>query len=449
MNTSMSLFYRAFGLTLLLLPVCGYAQVVDQYFPAMGTGAGELSEEPAQIRATQAYQPLGARWGPLSVHADGAEGIGYSSNVDLLPQTIHRSASIDTQGHVGVVAMFEHDNQAHADISVDDTRYPSRSLQNRTTWNASVGATHHFGRDELGVSFTHLSLVQMPTESGALILVGPVPYNLDDGRISYLIQTHGRISFIPEINVQHYYFGTPSIVNNPLTYVNQSYRDRVIVNEGFTARYEILKNSHLLFLARGTQISYGSAQISSSSSDQGFPTRNSNGFSVLGGYDSNEAGPIRFRAVVGYQLRAYSAALYERVTSPIAEASLRWEPTRLTSAVVSVTHGIEDSAFESVLGYTNTQAQLTVTHAFARNIVFGFHSEVRQASYPSTSSKLAGTPIYQQAHNQNMYGFGINGTFYLNRHISLSLSYDYSSQSAYLGPMFPVHVVQGVVHFAL
>ncbi len=438
----MSMLHRVLGIAALLIPVAAQGQVVDQYFPALGTGAGELSEEPAQIRATQSYQPLGARWGPLSIQADGTETIGYASNVDLLPQVRHSSASIDTQGHLSVVAMFEHDNQAHADISVDDTRYPSRSLQNRTTWNASIGATHHFGRDVLGAAFTHLSLVQTPTESGALILVGRIPYNLDDGRVSYLLQTRGRLSFIPELNVQHYYFGNPPVTDSASPPQSQGYRNRVIVNEGFTARYELLKNSHLLFIARGTEIQY-------EQSNPGYPARNSNGFSVLGGFDSNEASPITFRAVVGYQLRNYSAQLYGRITSPIAEASLRWAPTRLTSAVISVTHGIEDSAFESVVGYTNTQARVTVTHAFSRNIVFGVHGEVSSAAYPATSSALVGTPIYQPAHDQNMYGFGINGTIYLNRHISLTLSYDYSSQSAYLGPMFPVHYIMGGVHFAL
>ncbi|NHO18131.1 outer membrane beta-barrel protein [Acetobacter oeni] len=438
----MSIFCRVVGVTALSFPLSAYAQVVDQYLPAMGTGAGELSEEPAQVRALESYQPLGARWGPLSVQADGGESIGYSSNVDLLPQNRHASPTVETTGHVGAVALFEHNNQVHADLSVDDTRYTSRSLQNRTNWTGSAGTTHYFGRDELGVAFTHLTLVQMPTESGALILVGPVPYNLDDGRISYLVRTHGRLSFLPEFNVQHYYFGKPTYTGGVSPFQDQSYRDRVIINEELTARYELLKNSNLLLLGRGTEIRY-------SNDNQGYPTRNSNGFSVLGGYDSNEAGPIRFRAVVGYQLRTYAAALYPKVTSPIAEASLRWEPTRLTSAVLSVTHGIEDSAFDAVLGYTNTQAKLVVTHAFARNIVFGFHGVVMQANYPSTSSALAGTSIAQQAHEQDMYGFGINGTMYLNRHLSLSLAYDYSSESAYLGPMFPVHYVQVGVHFAL
>ncbi|NHN87583.1 outer membrane beta-barrel protein [Acetobacter conturbans] len=421
-------------------PSCAHAQVVTQYFPSLGVGAGELSEEAAQVRATRSYQPLGYRNGPLTVNLDGDERIGYTTNADQL-QTGHKSSLINTRGHIGAVRMLNHEDQVHADVSVSDLRYPSRSLENRTTWTANVGGTKHFGHDELGAAFTHLSLVQMPTESGALLILGPVPYNLDDGRVSYLLTTHGRLSFQPEVSVQHYYFGKPRLTGiSP--FQDQSYRDRVVINEAVTGRYQMMKNSHLLLVVQGTQIKY-------KSTNEDFPVRSSNGFSVLGGYSWNEAGPFQFRAVFGYQRRIFSSTLYGSLSSPIAQASVRWLPTRLTTVSASVAHGIEDAAFEGIVGYTNTSAELRVTHAYSRNIVFDIHGNLRKAHYPASPAQLIGTPIGQEANNQSAYGGGVSAHIYLNRHVSLDFNYDYMSQSAYMGPLFPTHLVTAGVHFAL
>ncbi|MFT8719381.1 outer membrane beta-barrel protein [Acetobacter sp.] len=442
-----NLFY---GLTLCaaFVPRAASAQVVTEYLPALGSGAGELIEEPAQVRASKSYQPLGYRDGPLTVNLDGTESFGYSSNVDRL-QHGRQSAAIMTAGHISAVRMLDRQDQVHAEVSVTDTRYPSRSLQNRTTWNGTIGATKHFGHDELGAAFTHMSLVQMPTESGALIITGPVPYNVDDGRVSYLFALPSRLSFRPEISVQHYYFGKPEVAGSS-PFQDQSYRDRVIVNESVTARYQMLQNSHLLFLAQGTQIKYtGNTQAFSMTDDITAPRRNSTGFSVLGGYSWNEAGPFQFRALVGYQRRVFSSSLYGTISSPIAQASFRWLPTKLTTVSANITHGIEDAAFESIVGYTDTSAELRVTHAYSRNIVFEVHGNLHKAHYPASSPELLATPIGVASNNQNSYGGGVDLHVYLNRHISLDFSYEYMSQSAYLGPMFPVHVAMAGVHFAL
>ncbi|AQS84762.1 MAG: outer membrane beta-barrel protein [Acetobacter aceti] len=431
---------RAAAIVWISLPAAAYAQVVTQYFPGLGSGAGELSEEPAQVKATSSYQPLGYHSGPLTVHLDGDERAGYTTNADQL-QHGRKSSIINTRGHIGTVYLLDRNDQVHADISVSDVRYPTRSLQNRTTWTANIGGTKHFGRDELGVAFTHLSLVQMPTESGALLILGPVPYTLDDGRVSYLLTTHGRLSFQPELSVQHYQFGKPQLTGIS-EFQNQSYRDRVIINENLTARYQMMQNSHLLLLLQGTQIDYQSSYM-------GFPARSSNGFSILGGYNWNEAGPFQFRVMIGYQRRIFSSALYGSLSSPIAEASLKWSPTRLTTVSATVSHGIEDAAFEGVVGYTTTSARLSVTHAYSRNIVFEAHAGLQKSHYPSSSPALLSTPIGQVANSQSSYGAGAGVHVYLNRHVSLELNYDFFSQSAFLGPLFPTHVVMAGVHFAL
>ncbi|CUW47805.1 outer membrane beta-barrel protein [Novacetimonas hansenii] len=415
-----------------------YAQVIDNYFPAIGSGAGELAQEPAQVRAMGAYTPLGKRYGPLRIDADGSESEGYASNVDRNVGG-HSSAVVSTQGNLSAVSRWGKRDQVHGNINVDDIRYPSRSIQNRTNWTANLGGVHDFGHDTIGVSYTHLSLVQMPTDLGALIVNRPVPYQVDDGRVSYTATTHGRLSIIPQVDVQRYHFDyfTPT-AKQP----SQGYRDRVLVTEGVTAQYELRGNSHVLLVMQGTEIRYQNPL-------ENAPSRDSNGASVMAGYDFGMRGPLRFRALVGYQTRRYRASAYGSINSPMAEAELSWAPTRLTTATLSVRHGIEDSAFENVVGYTFTGARIGVTHTYQRNIVFSAYGQIQKANYPSAPAFLQNTVLYQEHNNQTFYGVGAEVRWLINRHMRLSANYDFSSQNTVGSGQFPIHTFLVGFHLSL
>ncbi|MFT8676097.1 MAG: outer membrane beta-barrel protein [Acetobacter sp.] len=414
------------------------AQVIDNYFPAIGSGAGDLEQEPAQIRANEAYAPLGKRFGPLRIDADAAEGEGYNSNVDRLVGG-HSSAVVSTQANLSAVARWGQRDQVHGAIGVDDTRYPSRGIQNRTNWTANLGGVHDFGHDTIGAAYTHLSLVQTPTDLGALVMSRPVPYQVDDIRASYTATTHGRLSFIPQGGIQRYHFDyfTPSALQP-----TQSYRDRVLISQGVTAQYELRQDSHILLVLQGTEIRYQN-RIDNA------PSRDSNGAAILAGYDFGQRGPVRFRALVGYQTRRYRAGAYSVINSPIAEGELTWLPTRLTTVSASVRHGIEDSAFENVVGYTFTGARIGVRHAYQRNIIFSAYGQIQKANYPAAPSFLENTTLYQARNNQTFYGVGAGAEWRINRHISLSANYDFSSQNTVGSGSFPVNAVMVRLHLAL
>nr|WP_269111351.1 outer membrane beta-barrel protein [Acetobacter senegalensis] len=415
-----------------------FAQVIDTYFPPAGSGAGDLAEEPAQIRALGEYAPLGKRFGPFQINADGGEAIGYDTNVDKIIGG-KASAVINTQANLSAVARWGKRDVLHGNIGVDDVRYPSRSIQNRTNWTANIGGVHDFGHDTIGASYTHLSLVQMPTDMGALVLSRPVPYQVDDIRLSYTATTHGRVSFIPQGGIQRYHFGffTPSEFQP-----TQTYRDRVIITQGVTAQYELRQDSHALLVVQGTEIRYQN-QLENA------PSRDSNGFSIMAGYDFGLHGPIRFRGVVGYQTRHYRATAFGVINSPIAEAELKWLPTRLTTVTATVHHGIDDSAFENIVGYTFTGARIGVTHNFKRNIVFSAYGQLQRANYPAAPAFLENTVLYQGRNKQSLYGGGLGAEWLINRHIRLAANYDFSSQSTIGSGRFPIHRFLIKVQFSL
>ncbi|TWB09357.1 hypothetical protein FBZ86_10419 [Gluconacetobacter diazotrophicus] len=403
----------------------------------MGSGFGDIMTEPAQVRALEEYAPLGLRYGPLRIDADAAESIGYDSDIARLANGTG-GVMETTHARLAGAAVWQRD-QVHAEISVDDYRFPSQSIQNRTNWTVGLGAVHDFGHDRLGMAYTHLSLVQTPMDLGALILSRPIPYQYDDVRLSYTATTHGRFSFIPEAGINRYNFDRVVLVPGQL---DQTYRNRATITEGVTGRYDLAGTTQILVILQGTEIRYLDRT-------PGVPSRDSNGVSAMAGMDFGLSGPLRFRALVGYQTRVYRSSLYQRITSPIAEAELGWNPTRLTTMTLSVRHGIEDGAFENVVGFSYTSAQIGVRHNYGRNLVLNAQAGIEKADYSAASGVLRNTILDQIASNQTVYNIGAGAQWLLNRHLSVTLNYNFSSQKTVGYRTFSDHTVLLSAHLAL
>nr|WP_246379215.1 outer membrane beta-barrel protein [Gluconacetobacter johannae] len=419
------------------MPDIASAQIVDAYFPPLGTGFGDLTTEPEQIRTLEHYAPQGLRYGPVRFDASATENGGYDNNVSRLVNG-RGSAAFVTSGRAAVVAQWQHD-QVHADLGVDDYRFVSQSIQNRTNWTAAAGGIHDFGHDQLGLAYTHLSLVQTPVNLGALGLSQPVPYQFDNVRLSYTATTHGRLSFIPEAQLSQFHFDqiTPSEVQ-----IDQSYRNRAVITEGITGRYDVAAGQQILVVLQGIEIRYLDGT-------PGLPTRDSNGASGMVGMDFGLSGPIRFRALVGYQTRLYRAALFGQISTPMAEAELSWSPTRLTMATLTVRHGIEDSAFENVVGFTYTSAQIGVRHAFSRNIVLTAQAGLQQADYSQTPQALNNTVLTQVGASQAVYTVGAGAEWLMTRHIGWTFNYIFSSLNTVGAGNVPDHTVMLGLRFSL
>ncbi|WP_338029660.1 outer membrane beta-barrel protein [Gluconacetobacter tumulisoli] len=411
--------------------------MIDAYFPPLGTGFGDLTTEPEQVRTLEHYAPQGLRYGPVQLDASGTESVGYDNNADRLANG-RGSAVVTSSGRASAVARWQRD-QVHADMSVDDFRFISQPIQNRTNWTVAAGGTHDFGHDQLGVAYTHLSLVQTPVDLGALGLSQPVPYQYDTARISYTATTHGRFSFIPEAQLSRFHFGR--IDPSPMQ-IDQSYRNRAVITEGITGRYELAQGRQILVMLQGTEIRYMSGNM-------GLPTRDSNGASGMVGMDFGLSGPLRFRALVGYQTRQYRSSVFGHISSPMAEAELGWSPTRLTMATLTVRHGIEDSAFENVVGFSYTSADIGVRHAYSRNIVLMAHAALQKADYPRTPEALNNTVLTQVGANQALYSVGVGANWLMNRHISWTFNYNFSSQHTVGAGSFPDHTVMLGLRFSL
>ena len=120
------------------------------------------------------------------------------------------------------------------------------------------------------------------------------------------------------------------------------------------------------------------------------------------------------RLLAGAEHRAFAA--FAARTAAIAEAELAWMPTGMTTVTLSVNRSIEEAAQEGVAGFTATSARLTLDHELRRDLLVQAAVRLQHAEFPQ-----AGT-------QQNSYAIGAGMTWFANRHVRLSATYDLTAQ---------------------
>jgi hypothetical protein len=390
------------------------AQVLNAVFPQTGTGAGGVPADNSRAVAAADYVALGIQAGSFDLFPTLTESAGYDSDVHLLG--VGSSPVIDSSGQVVARSDWTR-NSLEAELSVDDRRYTSQPGQDATTWTASFGGVLDLGRDHLGVSYEHLNLVETPNEIGSVATL-PVPFRVDAASLSYDIMTKTAFSFLPELDVRHFTFDAVPIAG---TNVTQSYRDRTSAEESLTSRYAFATGENGLLVLRGTEIRYDQAVGT-------LPRLNSNGGSVLIGFDYTATGLFRYRALVGYQVRDYTGARYGHLNAPIFEASVIWTVTQLTTATLTLRRDIEDSASEGVTGFTYTAGRLDLQHELRRNVIIGADLDVQNAQSRGSPYFGANVPFDASATNETIYSAGVTASYLLNRDWAVTATATFSDR---------------------
>ena len=129
------------------------------------------------------------------------------------------------------------------------------------------------------------------------------------------------------------------------------------------------------------------------------------------------------------QVRNFVNPAYSNLTTPIVEASIIWQPTRLTTVTLAARRDIEDASDETIAGYTFTSARLSVDHEARRNVLLNAYVELLQADYPSSSINIPRQALPEAGTSQTIYSAGVRATWLLNRNIRAGASFDVSQHS--------------------
>ena len=404
------------------VPQGARAQLLGRYIPDYAPGLTDTPED-VQARVEPEFTSDGVRAGSFVIRPRIDESFGYDSNVDGL--AVGRgSPAIDTQASVGATSDWSR-NSVSAQLSVNDERYTSRPIEDFTNWTAALSGSLDIGRDQFAGGYTHLNVAQTSRDLGAVTSV-PVPFQIDDLKLAYSTAGHGRFSFVPSLDIASYRFGSDTIAGVPGiaagatgTGFSQDWQNRIVYQGELTTRYELSPKRNILFVLRGTEISYTSHPAL-------VGDRNSVGGAVLVGLDYAGSGVFRYRALVGYQQRNYASSQYSNISSPIVEASVIWTPRLLTTVTGTARREIDDSTDVATVAYTANTVQLNIAQQVRRNVVLTGFGQYQQAQFGSSVGVgAAGGSASVTAQAQSIYSAGLGATWLLNRTTRLNLSYQF------------------------
>ncbi len=385
------------------------AELLSSHFPDGVPGYGTAPGVTVASRARPDFDPQGIRVDSFVLHPQLEEGLGYDSNVfGGAPQ--RGSWLVGTHPSLLVASDWSRDSLG-AYLAVDDARYLDQPAQSTTNWTGSVGGTVAMGRDQLTLSVAHFSLHQARTDLDALPSDTPVGYQVNDARLAYAIALD-RMTLTPSLAYSTYRYDSTTIFGVP---TSQAYRNRDVVQGAITTRYEMSPQRNLLVVVRALDSHYVAPQL-------GMPTRDSTGYQALVGIADDGDAVWRYRVLVGWEVRHFAASQYQAHQAPIAEATVIWSPSGLTTLTATLNRSIEDAAQEGIVGYTYTSARLVVDHEYRRDVLLQVsavmqHADFLQGGGQSTSVTLGG-----------------GATWLLNRNMRLSATYDFTDQRGSSNP---------------
>jgi hypothetical protein len=380
------------------------AELLSSYFPAGVPGYGAAPGVTVASRSRPDFDPPGVRVDDFLLHPLLEEGLGYDDNVFGSGDGRRGSWMIGTHPSLLVGSDWSRDSLGGY-VGVDDLRYLGQPRQGYTNWTAALGGTLSVGRDQLTISVAHFNLHQARTELDALPSDTPVAYSVDDVRAGYTIALD-RFSVTPSLSFSAYRYAETTIMGVP---TSQAYRDRNVVQGDVTTRYELSPKRDLLLVTRMLGVNYVAPQA-------GTPTRDSTGYQVLFGLADDGDAVWRYRALLGWELRAFRAPQYSTHQAPIAEAAVIWSPSGLTTVTASLTRGIEDAAQEGIVGYTYTGARVVLDHEYLRNVLLQAYAGAQHDDY------------LQGGGHDSRFSLGGGVTWLLNHNLRLSATYDFTDQ---------------------
>lgn len=381
-------------------------QYLGSIFPDNVPGYTSEPQIGVLARTQPLYEPLGVHLGGFVAHPSLRLSSGYDSNVAGLTGA-PGSPFLETNPEFRIDSTWSR-NSLGADFVIDDYRYPATPDQSFTNYGATIGGGYTIGRHDLTLAYSHQFLHLAPSELGSIPSDTPIPFSLDDLRAEYTLED-GALSVTPLVELTLYRFSDALVFGHS---IDQAYRDRNVLSARVTSRYAMTDLDGLLFAIEGIESAQVPPQI-------GEPTNSSQSVLLLAGVDRKPAGAWRYRILAGLEARAFNSSEFKTRTAVVAEASVTWAPTKLTAVQALLSRTIEDPTAEASAGYIYTNATLSLTHEYLRNLLFGAHGGIQLAQY-----------IQQPTGSQTNVSVGFGAKWLLNRKLWLGADYTFVKQNA-------------------
>ena len=399
----------------LLLARPAHAQLFNGIIPAEIYGTADQPDVTVASRFHTGYDNGGVRVGDFIVRPRLTESVGYETNVLGLPRPVGDSF-VETSAIVEV-GSEDTERNISATVNVDDQRFARLTNQSSTTFGGRIGANYSLGHDTATITVSHDNQVQTPRDLDVPLLSAPLAIAVDRLRLGYRAVLN-RLSLTPDIEVERYAYDSGQA--NGVIY-DQSFRNRIVAAPGVTAAYEFATRRSIVLVLRDTLASYSHGTAAS-------PKHDFNDAELLTGVDYDLNGFLRARFLVGYERRTFTSTSFATLAAPIAELSLIYNPTGLTTVTATLARRIQDSSDETTAGVTSLSGRFAVDHELRRNVILGLSGTISRDDYAAGGSNNLGQ-AQTAATSQTLYTIGFSANYLINRYASAGATYDFTART--------------------
>jgi hypothetical protein len=388
----------------LLSSAKAHAQLVEEYFPGLIPGyEANLGGSVVNRIATLDDSP-GAEVGDFIVRPEVTESGGYNSDVLGTPGTA--SPSLTTSAGIKINSDWNRD-AVGASANVSENQYFNLPIANYTAWGAAVGGTLALGNDAASAGFSHQSRFLSAEDLGVVGIVSPVPYSVDDVRVSYA-KLFSRVSITPSFEYENFAFGQ-SQGGTTVSYDALSHQTEI---GALTGEYAVSPGDAVIAILRATAAQFNPVA--------GTASNNYNDAAGFVGLDYESGSLLQYRALVGGESRSFTASSLPSVTTPVFEFDALWEPSEVDTVTGVVSRELNDPASPFATNQTITLASLQLDHELRHNLFIRGSVEYAKSVSPSSSAGVATL-------NETQVHFAARLLWQMARHLDATLSYGFSN----------------------
>jgi hypothetical protein len=375
------------------------AQVIAQDFPSDIPGYAADFDLSVVTRMLLQGEAQGAEIGDFVVRPALSVIGGYNSNTLGTPNS--GSGDVETKAGLKVNSDWGRDALGLS-FNVDDFRYFQQPDADYTNWTVGAGGDLTLGDDTATIAYARLAEHLTATDLGVTGVITPVPFTVDDARVSYL-KLFSQFSLTPSFQFDSFKFGASS---GPVA-VSDTALSHEVEDEALTGRYELTPGNAVVASVRTSQ-----AQ---------FKTIPGDGYLDVGGFaglDFQGDGVVQFRAVAGLEQRRFDTTPVATRTSPTFEVNAVWTPTGLDTVTGTAYRQLVDPTSAFARNQIVTDGRVELDHELRTDVFLRADAELGESNSQSDAVTVGDD-------NETEVSLGTAAFWNINRNLRATLSYDF------------------------
>ena len=392
-------------IVLLCLPGALWAQSYDN----PGLGQKPVASHPPD------FKPLGVRAGSFMLHpgvelaAEFNDNILYTYDFELDDTIYHIRPYLTAQSN-----WSRHPLSIR--LSADFAIYDEFDIRNYQDYFVQInGIVDVQSRSSFNYSLDYMQLHEERNDRSATQGIEPTVFSLAGGSLGY-DHTFNRLSLGILASLRSLDYDDNIRLNGDI--IDNQDRDRDDTALEFRAGYQFQSDKQ----------AYVSLILRDVDYDQEFDRsgldRDNDGYTVNGGIDFSISGVLSGDVFVSYHDQNYDDPELNDISGWAGGMGLIWLPTTLTTVNARINSGIEQTTLRDSSGYLRTLYSLRVDHELLRNLQL-----MGMVSYTNLDYQLTDNASEFAREDDKYWSAAIGATYFFNRSVYLSVSYDYNKYS--------------------